>query len=195
MNARLVKLFGWFGIITPVFGFAMIFLAISTAPWFSWEANALSDLGVEGFTATLFNGGLMMTAAVMAMFSLGIYEYTKGDKLGLAAFVVNLASAFFLVGIGFFNENVRPHHYIFSVAFFVALPLSVLIMGAYLLRKGTRDLGQLSVAAGAVGCLIWALTWDGVAIPEAVSAGAAGVWSMALGYRMTRVPDESLEDL
>ena len=178
-----------------MFGFAMIFLAIGTAPWFSWEANALSDLGVEGFTATLFNGGLTMTAAVMSLFSLGIYEYTKGDRLGLAAFVVNLASAFFLAGIGFFNENVRPHHYIFSVAFFVALPLSMFLMGAYLLRKGTRDLGQLSVAAGAIGCLIWALTWDGVAIPEAVSAGAAGIWSMALGYRMTRVPDESLWDL
>jgi len=193
LNARLVRLFGWFGIITPVFGFAMIFLAISTAPWFSWEANALSDLGVEGFTAILFNGGLGMTAAVMSMFSLGIYEYTKGDRLGFAAFIVNIASVVFLVGIAVFNENVRPYHYIFSVAFFVALPLSMLIMGAYFLRRGMRDIGLLSVAAGAIGYLIWALSWDGVAIPEAVSAGAAGVWSIAMGFQMTRTPAERFE--
>ena len=194
MNSKLVRLFGWFGIITPVFGFGMIFLAISTAPWFSWEANALSDLGVDGLTATLFNGGLVMTASLMSIFSLGIYEYTKDDKLGLTAFVVNLASAVFLVGIALFNENVRPYHFIFSVAFFVALPLSMLIMGTYFLKRRMRELGWLSMVAGAIGYLIWILTWDGVAIPEAVSAGAAGVWSIALGYMMIKVPFENIED-
>ena len=97
MNIKLVRLFGWFGIFTPVFGFGMIFLAISTAPWFSWQMNALSDLGVEGVTASIFNGGLMMTAAVMAAFALGIYELGKEDRLGKIGFTVLIWACIFLV--------------------------------------------------------------------------------------------------
>ncbi|MBC8497954.1 hypothetical protein H8D40_03130, partial [Candidatus Bathyarchaeota archaeon] len=73
MNAKLVKWFGYFGIIAPIFGFAMVFWAISTAPWFSWTGNALSDLGVEGLTAIIFNDGLGMTACLLALFSVGVY--------------------------------------------------------------------------------------------------------------------------
>jgi len=43
VNVRLVRLFGYFGILAPIVGFSMIFLAIATAPWFSWTGNALSS--------------------------------------------------------------------------------------------------------------------------------------------------------
>jgi len=186
LNSRLVRLLGAFGIITPILGFAMISLAISTAPWFSWTGNALSDLGVRGLTATIFNGGLMATALSMMAFSAGVWELTEGSTLGRAGSGALFLAAVFLMGIGVFPETVEPHHLVFSVAFFVALPVSMFVLSAHMIRSGMRDLGYLSVAAGIVAALIWALKWDGVAIPEAISALMASVMSVVLGYRMRK---------
>lgn len=190
MNVKLVRLFGWFGIISPIFGFAVIFGAISTAPWFSWTGNALSDLGVSGGTSILFNSGLQMTAAVMAVFSLGIYELTKGDRLSRAAFVLSFANAVFLALLAFFPETAGSIHRDMSVSFFLSLPLSQLVMALYMRRRGMFRFSYFMVATAIVSILPWIPRWEAVAIPEAIAALAAGIWMAALGYWMTRVKDE-----
>ena len=196
MNVKLVRLFGWFGIVTPVLGFTMIFLAISTAPWFSWQGNALSDLGVEGLTAAIFNGGLIMTGSVMAVFSLSVYEFGKEDRLGKAGFALLLLACIFLLGIGVFPETAGYIHMQFSVAFFVTLPVAIIVNSVYLIRQGNRELGALGIAAAAVAIAIWTLPWDGVAIPEAVSAASAGVWSTVTGAWLARYVEKyQIDDL
>jgi hypothetical membrane protein len=187
VNARLVRLFGYFGILAPIVGFSVIFLSIRTAPWFSWTGNALSDLGAEGFTAVLFNNGLTMTAAVMMAFAIGLYELTKEDKVGRIGFRFYLAASIFLLGIGFFPEKAGDVHYYFSVAFFMVLPLSLLFFAFYMFRNGMRSLSLLSAVLGAVAALVWAPSWGAVAIPEVLSALAAGIWSAVLGAWMTRM--------
>ena len=77
LNVKIMKMAGFFGVVAPVLGFAMIFLAIRASPWFSWTANALSDLGVSGFGSVIFNSGLAMTGALM-MIRRDCYE-TLGD--------------------------------------------------------------------------------------------------------------------
>ncbi|MBC8224198.1 DUF998 domain-containing protein [Candidatus Bathyarchaeota archaeon] len=196
MNVKLVRLFGWFGVFTPVLGFSMIFLAISTAPWFSWQGNALSDLGVEGLTAAIFNGGLVMTGSVMAVFSLSVYEFGKEDRLGKAGFALLLLACILLMGIGVYPETAGRIHLQVSVAFFVTLPVAIIVNSVYLMRRGNRELGALGIAAGAVAIAIWTLPWDGVAIPEAVSAASAGVWSTATGFWLARYVEEyRIDDL
>jgi hypothetical membrane protein len=190
VNTKLVRLFGYFGILAPIVGFSVIFLSIRTAPWFSWTGNALSDLGVEGFTAVLFNDGLTMTAAVMMAFSIGLYEFTKEDKVGRIGFRFYIAASIFLLGIGFFPKTAGDVHYYFSVAFFVALPLSLLFFAFYMFKNGMRSLSLLSAVLGAVAALVWVPSWGAVAIPEALSALAAGIWSAVLGAWMTRMEGE-----
>jgi hypothetical membrane protein len=190
LNIKLIRLFGWFGIITPVVGFGMIFLAISTAPWFSWEMNALSDLGVEGLTAVLFNAGLMMSAAVMAVFSLGIYELGKEDRLGKIGFTLLIWTCIFLVGIGWFPETAGSIHKQFSIAFFVTLPVAIIVNAVSVIQRGYKELGALGIAAGTVAIVIWTLSWDGFAIPEAVAAASAGIWSIVMGAWMTRYVEQ-----
>ena len=190
MNVRLVRLFGYFGVIAPIFGFSVIFLAIRMAPWFSWTGNALSDLGVEGLSAVVFNNGLGMTAALMAVFSLGVYELAREDAVGRASFVFLVAAAVFLVGIGVFPETAGPIHFYFSVAFFVSLPLALMAFALYAYRMGMRRFTILSVAVGAAAALVWAPKWGAAAIPEALSALALGIWSAVLGVWMTRREEE-----
>ncbi len=192
MNERLVRIFGYFGIFTPVFGFAIILIAIRTAPWFSWTGNALSDLGVDGLTAVVFNQGLQMTAALMSIYSLGVYELTRGDTVGQTGFLLTLAGAVFLFFIGLFPETAGRVHFYFSVAFFISLPLSTWTLAYYNWRRGWRRLSYLSTVVGAVAALVWVPGWGAVAIPEAISALAVGVWSSVFGFWMTK-REESLD--
>jgi len=190
MNVRILRLCGFFGMLTPIVGFTMIFLAISQAPWFSWTLNALSDLGIDGFEAVFFNSGLPMTGAVMMMFSAGLFELTRGSTIGMTGSAVNLASAILLILIGVVNETIKPWHYIVSFAFFATLAVMLVIMGAYHWRANMRSFAILAWSVAALGIVIWMLPWGGVAIPEALSALCASVWQVSLGYWMYTLREE-----
>jgi len=191
MNVRILRLCGFFGMLTPVVGFTMVFLAISQAPWFSWTMNALSDLGVEGFESVLFNAGLAITGAVMLMFSAGLFELTKDSKVGQAGSAVHLASSVLLILIGVINETITPWHLVVSVAFFTSLGVMLAINSVYLWSTGMRRFAVLAWIAAIVGISVWTFHWQGVAIPEAVSALAAGIWQAILGYWMYTLKEEN----
>jgi hypothetical membrane protein len=187
VNVTLVRIGGFFGVAVPLLGFVMIFLAIGESPWFSWTDNALSDLGVEGFGSVIFNGGLAMTGSLAMMFFVGLYEFSVGSIVGRVGALLFLAGTFLLVGIGVFNETYGPIHLYISVAFFFSLALSILISGAFMLRRRMIGLGFLSLLTGAIAAIVWLMPWRGTAIPETISALAAGIWSSVLGAWMLRL--------
>jgi hypothetical membrane protein len=184
VESKLARLIPYFGFITPIFGFSVILLAVSSAPWFSWTENALSDLGVFGLSAVIFNNGLIITAAMMMVFCVGIWKLVGGDMMGRSGAVLFLLAATFLVGIGAFPETAGRIHYYVSVGFFVSMPLSLFAMAVYMLRRGMKRLGLLTLALGGFAAFVWTPNWDGVAIPEALSALAVGAWTTVMGSRM-----------
>lgn len=184
MNLKVLKLCGFFGMVTPLFGLFIVAASIWAAPWFSWTANALSDLGAEGFESVLFNSGLPMTAALMMMFSAGLFEMTKGDLIGQAGSALHLAASVLLIGIGVANINVEPWHYYVSVGFFVTLPLAVAAIGLFCYRKRMRFYAPLAWGAAVLAAGIWLLPWPSVAIPEALSVSFISIWQILLAYWM-----------
>ena len=186
MNVKIMRIAGFFGIAAPLMGFTMIILAINASPWFSWTGNALSDLGVSGLGSAIFNSGLPMTGAMLMIFSLGLFELTEGCWVGRVGSVLFVAGALLLCGIGAFPETAGRVHYYISVAFFVSLPLSLFVLGAFMVGHGMRGFGVLSFTAGAFAAGVWSLQWSSVAIPEALSSLAVGVWSSSLGLWMMR---------
>ena len=184
MNVKIARLAGFFGVSAPMLGFFMALTAISLSPRFSWYDNALSDLGVGEFEAVIFNSGLVMTGSLMMMFFLGPYELFRRSMIGRIGALLFLASAFFLIGIGVFNETFGKIHFYVSVGFFVSLIISLLIHGISFAVKRMIRFSILSLAVGIVGASVWLLPWKGAAIPEAVSTLAAGVWMSVLGIWM-----------
>jgi hypothetical membrane protein len=179
--------------VTPVLAFTCILTAIASYPAFSWTRNALSDLGVvSGVTGPLFNFGLYVSGFLIFGFAVfGLFAYLGKPwvgKIGAAFFAATGAA---LVGIGFFPENMVPYHYLFSVAFFVLLPISLLvIMGAFALRRQAK-MALFTLLTAVVAALPWILYFyvqyvPGVAIPEAISSLTGSVWAVVLGYRMLR---------
>ena len=195
MNLKVLRLAGLFGIIAPIFGLLIIVSSIWFSPWFSWTGNALSDLGgTEGFEAILFNSGLAMVGALLMMFSTGLFEMTKEDMIGQVGTTMFLIASILLIAVGVINITIEPWHGYVSLGLFVALPLSVAIIGVFFFRKKMRFYSLLSLGSAVLAAGIWFLPWAAVAIPEALSVVYIGVWAILLGHWMYTRYEDKLED-
>jgi hypothetical membrane protein len=185
------------GIVTPVLAFTCILTAIYSYPQFSWTNNALSDLGIiAGITGPLFNFGLYSSGLFAFSFAIfGLFTYLGKSWVGKIGAVTFAATAVALMGIGFFPENVVPWHYLFSVAFFVLLPISLLVItGAFALERQTK-MALFTLLIAIAAALPWMLLFafhyvSGVAIPEFASALAGSAWTVVLSYKMFKAASQ-----
>ena len=191
------KVLGVCGFLAPIIGFALIFLAISSYPEFSWINNALSDLGiVEGSTATLFNTGLLISGALFFIFAIGLFSYFKETTTGIIGALILVLASVALFAIGVFPEDIRPLHYIFSVMFFMLLPLSLLVTTLAFLSRRQMQMTLFTLlvafAAAAPWLLYFAVQYvPGVAIPEIISGFAGSTWTVVLGGKMLKQASHS----
>ncbi|MDI6887262.1 MAG: DUF998 domain-containing protein [Candidatus Thermoplasmatota archaeon] len=178
-----LKLAGYCGILAPIAMLLLILIAISYSP-FSWTANALSDLGVNGITAILFNSSLVVCGALIFIFALGLRKILA-NWLGNIAIIAFISTAIALCGIGLFPENMGIIHFYFSVAFFVLLPISLFFIGLSISAKD-RKLGFVILILSICSALIWLLPKNGVAIHEFVASSAGSASCILLGIKLTR---------
>jgi hypothetical membrane protein len=182
-SAILRKLMGACGIAT-LLAFPMILLAIQLSPWFSWFDNALSDLGVTGLAATIYNAGLIAGGIFSFIFSLGIGKVMP-RRLGYLGVGLLMLAALSLIGVGAFPETAGRIHRYLSLSFFTLLALSLLINGVTFL-SASRKLGSFTILLGVVSAVVWLFPHRGEAIPEFISALSGSVWSAVFGLRMLR---------
>lgn len=186
------------GIIAPVLAFSCILVAVASYPEFSWTDNALSDLGVvSGVPGPVFNLGLTVSGIFILGFAVfGLFKYFGGSWVGKCGAVAFAATALSLIGIGIANENIRPFHYLFSVAFFVLLPISLFIITAAFVIKRRTKMVLFTLVIAVAAATPWILYFTvhyvpGVAIPEFASALAGSVWTVVLGYKMLKAPPQT----
>ncbi|MGQ9788612.1 MAG: DUF998 domain-containing protein [Candidatus Hadarchaeaceae archaeon] len=178
---RGLRFAGLCGVAAPIVALLFIFMAITFSPWFSWTANALSDLGV-GEAALIFNSGLVLggvLATVFATVMLAAYP----DRVRRTGALVFLLGTISLIGIGIFSEAAGQIHFYFSVAFFILVPISFWIMGVGIFRSVHKSWGIFTLVLGVVGALPWTHHWPAVAIPELLSALCFTAWSIVQGTR------------
>ncbi|MGQ9565715.1 MAG: DUF998 domain-containing protein [Candidatus Bathyarchaeales archaeon] len=188
------KMAGVFGVASPVLAFVLIGLAISRAAWFTWTGNALSDLGVHEESAWLFNSGLFLSGILTVIFAFGVIRFYGTKAAGRSGAFFLLLAGVFLAAIGVFPETAPNNiHYIVSVAFFSALPLSLFLQSLTLITSTAgRSLGTFTLVMAIIALLPWVIwtafkPYSGVAIPELVSAIAAALWSITMGIKLMRV--------
>ena len=180
------RIAGICGIAAPVVALSMIGLALSQASWFSWTGNALSDLGV-GDTAMIFNFGLILGGILAAVLAFGLSTSLLRDLIGRVGSAAFLSATLALICIGIFPENAGKIHYVVSVAFFVMVPISMIVLGVALVRsdrKGDRLHASLIIILAIIASLAWVLPHDGVAIPEIISSVAGAIFIGIFGFRM-----------
>jgi hypothetical membrane protein len=182
------KFVGLLGIIGPIIAISLILISIALSPWFSWQDNALSDLGVSS-AAILFNTGLIICGVFCTIFSVGflisIDEKKWFRRIGS---VLLCLATIALIGIGVFSEDFGVLHLYFSIAFFTLLLTASILLGvSMIVDPELKTMGILIFLVGVIGILSWVFSKaEGVAIPEALSSFPAYIWFAILGVRMYR---------
>lgn len=156
------------GVLVPL---ASISLAIYLSPWFSWERNALSDLGhsVKSGVAPIFNFGLVTGGLLLLIFS-AVYLRIKYPLTS----ALMVTGSYFLILIGTFDEVYGSLHFFVSLAFFVALAFAALAY-SYEARK------TYPVATTFIIGISWAIQLSGfcncgASVPEMISVLASLIW-------------------
>jgi len=185
------------GIITPIIAFTCILTAIASYPAFRWTDNALSDLGiVSGITGPVFNFGLYSSGLFVLKFAaFGLFRYLGNRWVGKIGALTFAATGVALMSIGVFPENVVPYHYLFSVAFFVLLPISLFIITVAFALKHQTKMALFTLLTATAAATPWILQFtvhyvSGVAIPEFASAVTGSVWAVVLSYKMIKAPPQ-----
>jgi hypothetical membrane protein len=161
MDERVYALFGIFG---PLLVYASIAVSVVFSPWFSWETNALSDLGYSGTSnvAWIFNLGLLL-----AGFFLMIYAITALKKHAKNSSFCLLISTFLVQLLAVINESYGSLHYLVAVPHFVMLSITSIV---YTIEKRS----VIALVTFLIVMFSWLLYGlnifsVGIAVPELVS--------------------------
>jgi hypothetical membrane protein len=188
----MVRIAGLCGIAGPLICLLFTALAISNSlSWFRWTQNALSDLGAQGTVtaAVLFNSGLIIGGLLSIIFAVGLMQVLRSRVLGfIGTFLLVLADVS-LFAIGVFPETAGRIHFYVSVAFFSLLSISMLFIGASLIKDTSeKTLGFVTILSGMFAVMsatpIILVGVKDVGIHELLAAISGLVWSIILGVKL-----------
>ena len=170
-----------FGVVGPLVAYISIGVSIMLSPWFSWENNALSDLGhaVKSEVASIFNLGLLL-----AGFLIMVYAVTVFRKHAKYSSICLLTSAFLIQLLATFDEVYGFLHYALSVPHFILLSITSIV---YAIEKKS----SLAIITFIIGLGSWILYGmkiysAGVAVPETVSSVAIALLLVSSAIKIYR---------
>ena len=180
---------GILGIIGPIVALIAIAIAIMLSlSWFTWDGNALSDLGNYDngiLAAIVFNVGLVLAGILLFIFTFCLFQTITDlpTKIGILPFFIALC---FLIAIGVFSENAGDIHFIVSVGFFGSFPFAMWFVGIGFLRfRKFWWFSLISIVLPFFSIYMWTSWfggffpfWSGNAIPEITTAltGIGWLW-------------------
>jgi len=165
------RFYALFGVVGPLIACISIGVSILLSPWFSWERNALSDLGhaVKSEVAPIFNLGLLL-----AGFLIIVYTVTIFGKHARYTGICLVVSSILLQLVATFDEVYNYLHGAVSIFFFISIGITSVVY-AYERRS------YLAAIAFIIGLGSWILYGlkiysVGVAVPEIISSVAVILW-------------------
>jgi hypothetical membrane protein len=161
------KNYALLGIIGPFVTYFSIVFSIVYAPWFSWQRNALSDLGhsVNSGVAPIFNLGLFFTGFIVIIYAVTVLK----THAKYTSFCI-IASAVILQLVATFDEVYGFLHGLVAVLFFLSIWSTSIV-------NAIEKKSLLALTAFLVGLISFVLFGmnvysAGIAVPEIISFGA-----------------------
>ncbi len=194
VNRDALSRMGILALVGPVIAISGISFAILLSPWFTWDDNALSDLGKYATAipaAVVFNAGLISSGVIMLGFTVWFFQKFRDfpTKIGLIPLAVALV---FLILIGILSEDFGDIHFVVSVGFFASFPMSMWVIGFGFLRfPHLRGFAIASIILPFFSLYMWGgwfgdlfPFWSGNAIPEITTALSVigWIWGMWFHY-------------
>lgn len=193
--AKLMRFGGLCGIAGSVLTLVMVFAATEYSPWFRWDTNALSELGV-GEVSFLFNSAVIIGGALNFIFALGVRKYLFGGRLALigAALIMLGSVSMFLVGI--FTIAYPIAHAIVALGYFVLAPIGFILIGLGTRIPRIRMPSLVTGMAALMAILVLPIIFlvipfkVGFAVPEMIEALIIAAWIVFMGVKLLRAPYE-----
>lgn len=180
----------WLGVVAPLWGMLSVLIAAWLSPWFDWKTNAISDMGVYSYGQTaafVLNSGLVIAGSLTIIFTIGLWSKIADHWLERGGTIVMGLTGLSLVGIGVFPENFGRIHFLVSVMFFVLAPVGMwFFAGRFLQEPARRQFGIAALLLSLVTVVAWSLPWEGIAIPEYLSALADSGWVILLSWSILK---------
>ncbi|NHN61565.1 MULTISPECIES: DUF998 domain-containing protein [Halorussus] len=181
------------GVAAVLVSFLGILGGVSTAPWFSWASNDLSDLGISaGPERWLFNYGLILSGIVGLGFlpALCATARHRAHRLALVPFAVAMVA---VAGVGVFPADQPQAHALSAVTAYVAFVATPVVYGVGDLLAGAGNRGAATIASAVIHLGLWVLavaslgeTLTGIAVPEFVGATLFNAWVLYTAFRAWR---------
>jgi hypothetical membrane protein len=188
-NRKLLRFGGFCGILGSGLSIILVLTATVLSPWFRWENNALSELGV-GEVSLLFNSAMLIGGVLIFFFALGIREYLDVNRLVRVGVNLIITSSVFLALVGVFTVDMMLMHGIVSLGPLLLAPLGFILIGF-----GTKEakISKFSIGSGAaalVSILILPMIVlfppfkFGFAVPEIINTIITTVWIFVMGIKL-----------
>ncbi|MGD8566004.1 MAG: DUF998 domain-containing protein [Candidatus Bathyarchaeota archaeon] len=188
---RLIWWGGLGGIVGSVLTLAMVFASTLISPWFRWDSNALSELGV-GEVSLLFNAAVIISGIFNFLFAIGLREYLPRGQLAKVGVVFVMLGSVSLFLVGIFTISYPILHGIVALGEFLLAPIGFILIG---LSVKDNTLKKFSISAG-IGALIAILVLPifllvstfkvGFAVPEMIEGLIVAAWVIFMGTRLLR---------
>jgi hypothetical membrane protein len=190
-NVNLARFCGFCGILGSGVSLILVLVATVLSPWFSWENNALSELGV-GEVSLLFNGAMLIGGFLIFFFALGLREYLEGNRLMRVGVNLVIVASVFLALVGVFTFDMMLMHGIVSLGPLMLAPLGFVFIGF-----GTEEtkIRKFSIGCGAAALvsililpmIILFLPFKvGFAVPEIINTTITTVWIFGMGTKLIK---------
>lgn len=184
-----LRLAGACGIMGSVLPLVMVLSSTFLSSWFSWNVNALSELGV-GEESALFNSAVLLGGVLNLVFAIGLRQYFNKKQLLKAGVISIMLSSVSLALVGVFTINYLAMHAIAAFGHFILTPIGFLLIG-FGTKQGT--IKKLSIACGTAALLaiivlptiIFGLSVKiGFAVPELVEALIIATWTLFMAAKL-----------
>jgi hypothetical membrane protein len=186
----IIRFAGISGILASTLPLIMIFASTELEQSFSWNKNALSDIGVSQ-TAFLFNSALIVGGLFNLMFAIGLRSYleykTRWLKIGVSIIFISSIS---LALVGVFTENYGFIHGLAALGYLLLAPLGLICIGV---GENGHRIGRISLALGItalltiIGLPLLAFGANlpiGFAIPEFLESLVLSFWTFWVSLKL-----------
>ena len=179
---KLIRIAGISGIIASTLPLILIFASTMLEKSFSWNKNALSDIGVSQ-TAWLFNSALIIGGLLNLLFAFGLRNYLgkiRWLKIGVSLLIVSSIS---LALVGVFTENYSIIHALVALGYLLLAPVAIICIGQ---EVKSKKFGKVSLTLGIIALLaifgLPVITFVvnlqiGFAVPEFAESLLLSIWT------------------
>jgi hypothetical membrane protein len=190
-NSLFESLAGLCGILGSILPLIFVLSATFLSTWFSWNENALSELG-KGEQAILFNSAMLVGGALNFLFGLGLYKHLGREKLSRGGVVLIMLSSVCLALVGLFTIDYHIPHGLVALGYFLLAPIGFLLVG---FGEKENRIRNLSFACGVVAlmailglpAIVLVLSLNvGFAVPELVEGLIISAWTIYMSARLLK---------